>query len=45
VVAALAQRYWRLSDQPCRSSGFVLGDGADDADARAQIRRCQALAD
>lgn len=35
--------YWDLSDEDCRSSGFVLGDGSADPDHRAEIRRARAL--
>ena len=36
--------YWDLSDEDCRSSGFVVGDGSADADHRAEIHRARALA-
>lgn len=35
--------YWQLSDDVCRNSGFVLGEGSSDPETRAEIRRCEAL--
>lgn len=36
--------YWDLSDEACRSSGFVVGDGSDDPEHRAEILRARDLA-
>jgi hypothetical protein len=37
--------YWDLSDDDCRSSGFVVGDGSSVPEHPAEIRRVRALMD
>lgn len=42
LLALDSHEYWQLSDPAYRWSGFVIEDGADDADARddiAEVRR------
>lgn len=38
-----SHEYWELSDEDCRSSGFVYGAGSADPEKREQIRRVRAL--
>lgn len=38
-----SHRYWQLSDEKYRNSGFVMDPGSDDQENRRQLRRCDDL--